>query len=324
MRMDVRASTALVLATALAVITQGTLAQGYPSRTIRLIAASAPGGTSDILARLLAQQLSADLGQTVVVDNRAGASGIIGTDLVAKAAPDGYTLLLIQPSLTINPHIFAKVPYDAVRDFAPISLVVDVPQVVSVHPSVPAKSIMELIGLAKAEPGKLTNGSPGAGTHPHLTSERFQQAAGIKLQQVVYKGVGPAFIALLSGEVAAVFSAVSSATPHIRSGKIRPIGVTSPKRLAALPAVATVAETLPGFESSQWFGILAPAGTPRPIVERLYQAITNASRTPELKEKFAAMSIEAVNSTPDAFAKVIRDEVVTWGKVVQAAGIKPQ
>ena len=303
---------------------QAALAQGYPNKSVRLIAASAPGGTSDILARLLAQHLGADLGQTFVVDNRAGASGIIGTDLVAKAAPDGYTLLLIQPSLTINPHIFTKVPHDAVRDFAPISLVVDVPQIVSVHPSVPARSVRDLIALAKTDPGRVTNGSPGAGTHPHLTSERFQQAAGIKLQQIVYKGVGPAFIALVSGEVAMVFSAASSATPHIRSGRIRPIAVTSLKRLAALPEVASVAETLPGFESSQWFGILAPAGTPRPIVDRLHQAIVTATRTPDLKEKFAGMSMETVASTPDEFAKVIRDEVVTWGKVVKAAGIKPQ
>jgi len=323
--MKLRASQALLLAAAVStLIAQSVLAQGYPTRPVRLIAASAPGGTSDILARLLAQHLTADLGQTFVVDNRAGASGIIGTDLVAKAAPDGYTLLLIQPSLTINPHIFAKVPYNPVRDFAPISLVVDVPQIVTVHPSVQAKSIKDLIALAKADPGRITNGSPGAGTHPHLTSERFQQAAGIKLQQVVYKGVGPAFIALVSGEVAVVFSAASSATPYIKGGKIRAIGVTSLKRLSALPDVAPVAETLPGFESSQWFGILAPAGTPRPIVERLHQAITTASRTPDLKEKFAAMSIESVNSTPEEFAKVIREESLTWAKVVKAAGIKPQ
>jgi tripartite-type tricarboxylate transporter receptor subunit TctC len=323
--MKLRASQALLFATAVSMLTaQSVLAQGYPTRPVRLIAASAPGGTSDILARLLAQQLTADLGQTFVVDNRAGASGIIGTDLVAKAAPDGYTLLLIQPSLTINPHIFAKVPYNPVRDFAPISLVVDVPQIVNVHPSVQAKSIKDLIALAKADPGKITNGSPGQGTHPHLTSERFQQAAGIKLQQIVYKGVGPAFIALVSGEVAVVFSAASSATPYIKSGKIRAIGVTSIKRLSALPDVATVAETLPGFESSQWFGILAPAGTPRPIVERLHQAITKAARTPELKEKFAAMSMDTVNSTPEEFAKVIREESVTWAKVVKAAGIKAE
>ncbi|MGZ5127284.1 MAG: Bug family tripartite tricarboxylate transporter substrate binding protein [Burkholderiales bacterium] len=323
--MKVRASQALLVAAALsALAAQSVLAQMYPTRSVRLIAASAPGGTSDILARLLAQQLTADLGQTFVVDNRAGASGIIGTDLVAKAAPDGYTLLLIQPSLTINPHIFATVPYDPVRDFAPISLVVDVPQAVTVHPSVAAKSIKDLIALAKADPGKVTNGSPGQGTHPHLTSERFQEAAGIKFQQVVYKGVGPAFVALVSGEVAVVFSAVSSATPYIKSGKIRAIGVTSLKRLSTLPDVPTVAETLPGFESSQWFGVLAPARTPRAIVERLHQAIINASRTPDMQEKFASMGMESVVSTPEAFAKVIREETVTWANVVKAAGIKPQ
>ncbi len=323
--MKVRASVALLASAAvLAIASENVWAQSYPTRPVRLIAASAPGGTSDILARLLAQQLSAELGQTFVVDNRAGASGIIGTDLVAKAAPDGYTLLLIQPSLTINPYIFAKVPYDPVRDFAPISLVVDVPQSITVHPSVAAKNVKELIALAKAENGRLTNGSPGQGTHPHLTSERFQQAAGIKLQQVVYKGVGPAFIALVSGEVSVVFSAVSSATPFIKSGKIRPIAVTSAKRLPSLPDVPAVAETLPGFESSQWFGVLAPARTPRAIVERLHQAIAKAARTPETKERFAAMGIEPVVSTPEQFAKVIREEAVTWGKVVKAAGIKPQ
>jgi tripartite-type tricarboxylate transporter receptor subunit TctC len=323
--MNPRTSQALALATALFLLSaQSVLAQGYPTRPVRLIAASAPGGTSDILARLLAQQLTNELGQQFVVENRAGASGIIGTDFVAKAAPDGYTLLLIQPSLTINPHIFAKVPHDAVRDFAPISLVVDVPQIVSVHPSVPARSVKDLIALAKAEPGRITNGSPGAGTHPHLTSELFQQAAGVKLQQVVYKGIGPAWIALVSGEVAAVFSAASSAMPHIRGGKVRAIGVTSLARLPTLPDVAPVAETLPGFQSSQWFGILAPAGTPRPIIDRLHQAITNASRTPELKEKFAMMSMEPVNSTPEAFAKVIQEEIVAWAKVVKAAGIKPR
>jgi tripartite-type tricarboxylate transporter receptor subunit TctC len=323
--MKVRASEALLVSAAvLAIAAQNVWAQSYPTRPVRLIAASAPGGTSDILARLLAQQLSAEFGQTFVVDNRAGASGIIGTDLVAKAAPDGYTLLLIQPSLTINPHIFAKVPYDPVRDFAPISLVVDVPQSITVHPSVAAKTVKDLIALAKAENGRLTNGSPGQGTHPHLTSERFQQAAGIRFQQVVYKGVGPAFIALVSGEVSVVFSAVSSATPFIKSGKIRAIAVTSAKRLPSLPDVPAVAETLPGFESSQWFGILAPAGTPRAIIDRLHKAIANAARAPETRERFAAMGIEPVVSTPEAFAKTIREEVVTWGKVVKAAGIKPQ
>jgi tripartite-type tricarboxylate transporter receptor subunit TctC len=318
------ASLPLLAAAVSMLAAQNVQAQDYPARPVRLIAASSPGGTSDILARLMAQQLGTELGQTFVVENRAGASGIIGTEFVAKAAPDGYTLLLIQPSLTINPHIFAKMPYDAVRDFAPISIVVDVPQIVSVHPSVPARSIRELIALAKSRPGEIMNGSPGAGTHPHLTSERFQQAAGIELQQVVYKGIGPAYVALISGEVAMTFSAVSSAMPHLQGGKIRAIGVTTLERLPSLPDVATVAETLPGFHSSQWFGILAPAGTPRPIVERLHQAIVNAARAPEVRKRFAAMAMEPVSSTPEEFAKVIREEIDTWGKVVKAAGIKPR
>ncbi|HEX2829786.1 MAG TPA: tripartite tricarboxylate transporter substrate binding protein [Burkholderiales bacterium] len=323
--MDLGASRALPAAAAvLAIGIADAVAQTYPARPVRIIAASAPGGTSDILARLLAQQLTAELGQSFVVENRAGASGIIGTDVVAKAPPDGYTLLIIQPSLTINPHIFAKVPHDAVRDFAPISLVVDVPQVLNVHPSVPARSVRDLIALAKERPGRVTNGSPGQGTHPHLTSVRFEQATGIKLQQIVYKGVGPAFIGLVSGEVAMVFSAVSSAITHIKTGKIRAIGVTSGKRVPALPDVPTVAETLPGFESSQWFGMLAPAGTPRAIIDRLNQAIGHASRTPEVKQKFASMAMEPVNSTPDEFAKVIREESATWARVVKEAGITPQ
>ena len=323
--MKVRAARVLLPAALLALGAQNVLAQAYPARTVRVIAASSPGGTSDLLARMIAQQLTTDLGQSFVVENRPGASGIIGTDVVAKAPPDGYTLLLIQPSLTINPHIFAKVPHDAVRDFAPITLVVDVPQIVSVHPSVPARSVKELIALAKANRGKLTNGSPGVGTHPHLTSTQFQQAAGIELQQVVYKGVGLAFIGLVSGEVGVVFSAVSSAMPYIKGGRIRPLGVTSLQRLATLPDVPTISEAaLPGFESSQWFGVLAPAGTPRPVIDRLHQAITSGTRNPDLKEKITSMEMVLVNSTPEHFAKVIREESVSWAKVIKAAGIKPQ
>ena len=319
-----RATRVLLLAAAvLSTSTEIVLAQAYPTRTVRIIAASAPGGTSDILSRLLAQQLTSELGQSFVVENRAGASGILGTDVVAKAPPDGYTLLVIQPSLTINPHMFAKLPYDAIRDLAPVSLVVDVPQIVCAHPSVPAKTIKDLVALAKR--GPVTNGSPGSGTHPHLTAERFQQALGIKLEQVVYKGVGPAFTGLISGEVAVVFSAISSAMPHVKSGRIRPLAVTTLKRLNAVPEVPTIAETVvPGFESSQWFGVLAPAGTPRPIIDRLQQAIAKSTQSPDLKEKFAAMAMETVNSTPDHFAKIIKEETVSWGKVIKAAGIKPQ
>lgn len=304
---------------------QSALAQAYPTRTVRLVAASAPGGTSDILARLLAQKLSEAFKQQFVVENRAGASGILGTDAVAKAPPDGHTLLLIQPSLTINPSIFAKLPYDAISDLAPVINVVDVAQCVSVHPSVPAKTVKDLIALAKAQPGVLTIGSPGVGTHPHLTAELFQQMSGVKMQQVVYKGVGPAFIALVSGEVGVVFSAVPSAMPHIKSGKIRALGVTTAKPLASLPGVPAITESaLPGFESSQWFGILAPTGTPRPVIDRLHQEIARASSSPEMKERLTGMGMTVINSTPDQFAAVIKSETETWAKVIKAAGIKPQ
>jgi tripartite-type tricarboxylate transporter receptor subunit TctC len=315
----------LLLAGALGCGAPGALAQSYPSATVRLIAASAPGGTSDILARLLAQKLTEELKQQFLVDNRAGASGIIGTGFVAKAPPDGHTLLLIQPSLTINPSMFVKLPYDARRDLAPVSIVVDVPQIITVHPSVPAKTVPQLIALAKKQPGQIPIGSPGVGTHPHLTSELFQQQAGIQFEQVVYKGVAPAFTALVSGEVAVVLSALPSAMPHIKSGRIRPLGVTAAKRIPSLPDVPTIAETaLPGFESSQWFGVLAPAGTPRPIIDTLHQAITRATQDPQLREKLAGMGMILVNSTPEQFEKVIREETESWAKVIKAAGIKPR
>jgi tripartite-type tricarboxylate transporter receptor subunit TctC len=304
---------------------QNLLAQTYPARTIRIVAASAPGGGSDILARLIAQKLSEEFRQQVVVENRAGASGIIGTEFVAKAAPDGYTLLLIQPSLTINPSIFKKLPYDAIRDFAPITSVVDAGQILTVHPSVPAKTVTGLIALAKAKPGEITIGSPGQGTSPQLAAELFQQMAGIRMQQIVYKGVAPAFVALMSGEVASVFSTALSAMPHVKGGKIRALAVTTANRLALLPDIPTISESgLPGYQSSQWFGILAPAGTPREIVERLYEAITRASRSPDVKDKLATMGVELVNSTPAEFAEVIREETARWAKVIKAAGIAPQ
>jgi tripartite-type tricarboxylate transporter receptor subunit TctC len=305
--------------------THAALAQTYPTRTVRLVAASAPGGTSDILARLLAQKLAEAFKQQFVVENRAGASGILGTDAVAKAQPDGYTLLLIQPSLTINPSIFTKLPYDTINDLAPVTNVVDVAQCVSVHPSVPARNVKDLIALAKAQPGVLLSGTPGSGTHPHLTAELFQQMAGIRMQLVVYKGVSPAYIALVSGEVAVMFSAVPSALPYFKSGKIRVLGVTTAKPLASLPGVPTISESaLPGFESSQWFGVLAPATTPRPIIDRLHQTITRVSNSADVKERMTGMGMTLINSTPEQFAAVIKSELETWAKVIKAAGIKPQ
>ena len=310
--------------TSLALCAQAVLAQSYPTRPIRLVVASSPGGASDILARLLGQKLSEELHQQVVVDNRGGASGVIGTDIVAKAMPDGYTLLIIQPSLTINPSMIKKLPYDALRDFAPVSLVVDAAQIMTVNPSVAAKSVKDLIALAKAKPGQLMFGSPGVGTSPHLTAELFKLKAGVDMPQVPFKGSGMAFVSLISGEVSVAFSTVLSAMPHIKSGKIRPLGVTTLKRVQVMPEVPTIAESaLPGFETAQWFGILAPAGTPRRIVDRLYQALTRGASSPEVKDRLAAQGVAVVNKKPEEFAAVIKREIVQWAQVIKAAGIKP-
>ena len=244
---------------------------------------------------------------------------------MARAVPDGYTLLIIQPSLTINPSMIRKLPYDAVRDFAPVSLVVDAAQIMTVNPAVAATNVKDLIALAKAKPGELMFGSPGVGTSPHLVAELFKLTAGVDMPQVLFKGSGMAFISLMSGEVSVAFSTVLSALPHVKSGKIRPLGLTSPKRVAVVPDVPTIAESaLPEFETSQWFGILAPARTPRPIVDRLYQALLRGSNSPDVKERLMAQGVEVVNQKPEQFAAVIKRELVQWAKVIKAAGIKPQ
>ena len=316
-------SVKLVLVLA-AVGAQCVFAQTYPTRPVRLVVASSPGGASDILARMLAQKLGEEFREQIVVDNRGGASGILGTDIVAKATPDGYTLLIIQPSLTINPNVFKKLPYDVLRDFAPISLVVDAAQMLSVNQSVPAKSAKDLIALARAKPGQLTFGSPGFGTSPHLTAELFKQKGGVDMQQVIFKGSGPAYVSLVSGEISAMFATALSMMPHVKSGRIRPLGVTTLKRLQMLPEVPTIAEAaLPGFKTSQWFGFLAPAGTPAPVIDRIHKALVRAAGSPEVKSRLAAQGVEVVSTSPKEFAKVIREELAQWAAVVKAAGIKP-
>ena len=316
---------ALVLVALLGAVPGWVDAQKYPSRPIRLVVASAPGGASDILGRMLAQKLGDEYGQQVVVDNRAGASGVIGTDIVAKSAPDGYTLLIIQPSLTINPSMIAKLPYDAVRDFTPISLLVDASQILTVHPSVAAKTTKDLIALAKAKPGTLQFGSPGIGTSPHLTAELFKLKAGVDMPQVLFKGFGPAAISLISGEVSVSFSTILSILPHVKNGKVRPLGVSTARRVQILPEVPTISESgLPGFATSQWFGVLGPARLPRPIVDQLHQSLTRATSAAEQKERFTAQAVEVVNSTPEEFSAVIRRELKQWAGVIKASGITPQ
>ncbi len=315
---------ALLLAL-LGTVTTGALAQKYPDRPIRLVVASSPGGASDILARLLAQKLGDELGQQVVVDNRGGASGVIGTNIVATAQPDGYTLLIIQPSLTINPYMIKDIPYDAVRDFAPISCVVDAVQIMTVNPKVAAKGVKELIALAKAKPGQINFGSPGLGTSPHMTAELFKQTAGVDMPQVLFKGSGAAFISLLSGEISAMVSTALSSMPHVKSGRIRPLAVTASRRVKILADVPTFVESgMPTFVVSQWFGILAPARTPKPIVDRLYQALTKAASSGDFTDRMTAQGVDVVNRKPAEFSALIKQELAQWSKVIQKAGIKPQ
>jgi tripartite-type tricarboxylate transporter receptor subunit TctC len=300
-------------------------AQQYPARTIRLIVHSSPGGSSDILGRLVAQKLTEALGQQVVVENRAGASGIIGVEVAVKAPPDGYTLLISQTSLAINPSMFRKMPYEALRDLAPITQIVDGPNVLVVHPSVPARSVKHLIALAKAKPDGLVIGSPGQGTSPHLSAELFNVMAGVKMVQVQYKGAGVALVGLISGEVGVMFPTTPTAMSSIKAGRIIPLGVTTAKRVQALPQVPSIAEAgLPGYESTQWFGILAPAGTPRPIIDRLNQEIVRIMQAPAMRERLTGEGMEVVAGTPEAFASHIKAETEKWAKVIKAMGLKPE
>lgn len=314
-----------VLPVLLAFCTAGALAQSYPTRAIKLVVPSSPGGGTDIVARILGQKLSEQLGQQFVVENRAGAGTVIGNDAVAKSAPDGYTLLMGLSTLAINPSMYAKLPYDALRDFAPISQSVSACNILILHPSVPAKTVVELIALARAKPGSLTFGSAGMGTNPHLSGELFKSLARIDMVHVPFKGSGQSIISQVAGEIAANFPSVPTAMPYVKVGRLRGIGVTTLKRVEVLPDVPSIAEAgLPGYEATQWFGLLAPAGTPRPIIDRLYQESSRALRSADMKERMTAEGLEVVGSTPEEFASYIRSETEKWTQVIKAAGIKPQ
>lgn len=308
-----------------AMLTLPAWAQNYPTRAIRLVVPSTPGGSSDILGRIVAQKLGEQLGQQVVVDNRAGAGGIIGVDQVAKAPPDGYTILITPASLAINPSMYAKLPYNAQRDFAPLSLIVAAPNVLSLHPSVPATSVKALIALAKAKPGSLVAGTAGVGTSPHLSTELFKAMAGIDIVIVHYKGSGQGMISLLSGENALAFPSLPTVIQYLKANRLRALGVTTLTRTQALPNVPTIAEAgLPGYEATQWFAMLAPAGTPPAIVEKLNQEIVRALRSPEVKDRIAGEGADVIASTPGELASYNKAETEKWAKVIKAAGIRPE
>jgi tripartite-type tricarboxylate transporter receptor subunit TctC len=297
----------------------------YPSRPVRIIVPSAPGGGTDTVARLLGQTLSKTMGQPFVIDNRPGAGTVIGAEAAARAAPDGYTLLMAPSTLAINHIVKKDLPYDALRDFAPITQMVSLPNVLVVTASLPARSIAEFIALAKQKPGELTFGSAGVGTAPHLAMELLMSATGVELRHVPYKGVAPALTDIIAGRVSGMTVNVLSARRHVEAGTLRALVVTGSERTRDLPNVPTVAEAgYPKAQSFQWFGLLAPARTPAPIVARLQAETARALQTPEMRERLAVEGADPVGSTPAEFAALIRQEMEKWTEVARAANIKPE
>jgi tripartite-type tricarboxylate transporter receptor subunit TctC len=315
---------ATIISAVLLFVSSVALAQTYPTKPIRMVIPFPPGGTTDITGRIAAQKLSETLGQQVVPDNRPGAAGNIGAEQVAKSPPDGYTLITLPGStLTIHPSLYAKLPFDPLRDFAPITILAAVPNALVVHPSLPVRSVKELIALTKARPGELNYASTGAGQSTHLSMELFKTMAGVKITHVPYKGSAPAVTDLIGGHVPMMFDNMPSALPHVKAGKLRGIAVSTLKRSPVAPELPTVAESgLPGFEVSVWFSVLAPANTPKDIVTRLNTVLVKAFHSPDTREKLATQGAEAIANTPDEFTAVMKRDIAMWAKVVKAANIR--
>ncbi len=313
----------LVVASALLALLPGaTVAQGYPSKSVRVLVGYAPGGGTDIMARAVALKLSESLGQQFVVDNRPGANANLAAELAAKAAPDGYTLLMISVSHAINKPIYRKLGYDIERDFVPVIEVSSVPQFVVVTAALPAKTLKELIALAKSRPGQVTYASSGDGSPEHIAGELFKSMAGIDLIHVPYKGGGPAAVAIISGETAVGFNTAPVAIPHIRNGRLRALAVTEERRNAALPEVPTVAEAaLPGYAMTTWYGLVAPRGVPTDVISKLNAEINRILKLPDVRERFAALGADPVGGTPGEFGIYIKTEVAKFTKVAKERGI---
>ena len=300
-----------------------TFAQNYPERPIRYIVGQAPGGSSDTLARIITQRVGEGLGQQLVVDNRPGATGIIGAEVVARAAPDGYTLLQVSTSHATNPAMQTKLPFDSVRDFTPISLLSQQPNIWLVHPTLPVKTMKDLIAYAKAKPGQLNFASSGTGGSQHLAGELLKGMTGIEMTHIPYKGSPPALVDVLAGRVPLMSSTMPPALPHIKTGKVRVLAVTSTKRSPALPDVPTVAESgVPGYEAIAWQGLVGPGGMPKPVVSRINAEFVKVLRQPDIVAKLTEQGYETVASTPEWFAQYVKSEVVKWTKVIRAAGLK--
>ena len=298
------------------------LAQGYPSKPVRIIVPAAAGGPTDVVVRSIAPKFAESLGQSVLVDNRGGSGGVIGTDLIAKAPPDGHTIAMVFISYATNPTLFAKLPYDTLRDFAPVTLVGYQTAVLVLHPSLPANSVKELIALAKARPGKL-NYAGDTGSAAHLAGELFKYMTGTSIVHVPYKGNAPALIDTLAGHIPFMFNAIITCLPYVKAGKLKALAVTSAQRSSLAPELPTMIESgLPGFEVTPWYGIIAPARTPKAVIGRLHGDIVKVLRTPDVKDRLSSQGVEVVGSTPEQFDAYIRKEISKWEKVLKAAGIR--
>ena len=315
---------ALMLAMSLSAVAQKPAAEaGYPTKAIRLIVPFAPGGGTDIIARLLAQDLGQAWGQSVVVDNRGGSGGVVGTEIAARSAADGYTLMLCSLGFSYAPALYRKLPYDTEKDFSPISLVATQPFVYVVLPSLNVNSMKDLVALAKAKPGEIRYGSGGSGGSSHLGTELLRMMTGVDMVHVPYKGTGPALTAMLGGEIQMQLIGISSVVPHMKSGRMRALAVSGARRSPAAPDLPTVAESgVPGYEFDVWYGILFPAGTPRGIVSKANAEINRVLKSPALAQRFAAVGLEPNGTSPEAFGSIIRSEIVKWRKVVESARIK--
>jgi tripartite-type tricarboxylate transporter receptor subunit TctC len=297
----------------------------YPTRPVRIVVPSPPGGGTDIVARVLAQHFSKALGQPFVVENKPGAGNMIGIESVARAPADGYTLLLVASTLALNSVLYKKVPYDPVRDFAPITIAATAPNVLIVNPALPAQTLAEFIALAKKKPGALSYGTPGIGTSPHLSMELLKSMTGIDIVHVPYRGTAAAVTDVIGGQIAATFANALTAKPQVDSGRVRALAVSGPRRIEALPGVPPVAEAgVPGYEAMQWYGMVAPAGTPAPIIARLHAEAVKALHSDDMKEKLALDGAQPVGSSPAEFAALIRSELEKWSRVARAAEIPPQ
>ncbi len=311
------------IAALLAISSFAAAQEAFPSKPVKIVVMFAVGGASDIMARLTGPRLTELWGQQVVIENRAGADGRIAMEYVAKSAPDGYTLLIIDPSYVIVPSLFARLPVDIQRDFVPVVMLGKAPQVLVAHPSLPARSVAELVALAKERPGALNYASPGTGSAGHLAGEQFRLLSGVNVTHVPYKGAGPALNDLLAGQVNFAFVSVASALSNVKAGKLRALAVTSPQRFFALPDVPSLDEAgLKGYDSNQWWGIVAPAGTPRPIVTRLNADFIKAVNGAEARERIATLGAEVYTTTPEGMGAFLTNEVAKWGKIVREAGTK--